>query len=102
LNRLNLQADVREPAELQEGKIPNAINLPLSSLKETLSLPESVFHQKFDFEKPDKNRVRTSNESELTFFFVGSDLLLQSWTFADVELGTTRAASMIGLQGSPP
>jgi hypothetical protein len=49
---------VREPGELkQEGKIPRAINLPLSGLQETLSLPEGAFQEKFEFAKPEKDKV---------------------------------------------
>ena len=67
-------ADVREPGELQqEGKIPNAINIPLSSLQESLGLPEDVFHDKFNFNKPEKNRVWVLN-SEIDG--QGSNILL--------------------------
>jgi hypothetical protein len=49
---------VREPGELQqEGKIPRAINLPLSGLQETLSLPEGAFQEKFEVAKPEKDKV---------------------------------------------
>ena len=58
LKRSGLTADVREPGELQqEGQIPNAINLPLSTLQESLGLSETAFREKFDFDKPEKNKV---------------------------------------------
>lgn len=59
-----LMIDVREPGELQqEGKIPNAINLPLSNLQETLGLDDASFKNKFDFDKPSKDKVpRLSGE----------------------------------------
>jgi rhodanese-related sulfurtransferase len=69
-----LTTDVREPAELQQdGKIPNAINLPLSSLQESLALPDEVFHEKFDFDKPDKNKVPPKLS---VVFMEGSNFLL--------------------------
>ena len=50
--------DVREPSELQEsGKIPSAINLPLSSLQEALGLSDTAFEEKFGFAKPEKEKV---------------------------------------------
>lgn len=53
-----LTEDVREPAELQqEGKIPNAINLPLSSLQESLNLSDEAFLDKFPFCKPEKDKA---------------------------------------------
>jgi len=55
---IEANADVREPEELQqEGKIPNAINLPLSNLQESLNLSDSSFREKFSFGKPEKNKV---------------------------------------------
>jgi thiosulfate:glutathione sulfurtransferase len=70
---IEANADVREPGELQqEGKIPNAINLPLSSLQESLNLPDPAFREKFSFDKPEKNKVRRcgddANEQEVIFY----------------------------------
>jgi rhodanese-related sulfurtransferase len=71
----NVCLDVREPAELTAaGKIPNALNLPLSSLQETLSLSPVAFREKFEAEKPGKDKevifyckagVRSTNASNL-------------------------------------
>src|SRR5271155_901959 len=67
--------DVREPQELKDnGKIPNALNLPLSSLQETLKLSEQAFHDKFEFNKPEKNKVSSPTDRGV---IVGSDFLLQ-------------------------
>jgi len=67
--------DVREPQELKDnGKIPNALNLPLSSLQETLKLSEQAFHDKFEFSKPEKNKVSSPTDRGV---IVGSDILLQ-------------------------
>jgi len=50
--------DVREPAELTaDGKIPHAINLPLSSLPDTLALSDDAFREKFKADKPPKQQV---------------------------------------------
>jgi len=67
--------DVREPQELKDnGKIPNALNLPLSGLQETLKLSEQAFHDKFEFNKPEKTKevifyckagVRSTNASQI-------------------------------------
>jgi hypothetical protein len=52
---------------LQEsGKIPTAINLPLSSLQETLGLSEDAFEEKFGFPKPEKDKVTPHKRIGLT------------------------------------
>ncbi|AGO10949.1 AaceriAFR556Wp [[Ashbya] aceris (nom. inval.)] len=53
--------DVREPAELRECKLPNAINLPLKTYPAALSLSEEEFKEVFGIDKP-------SPEKELIFF----------------------------------
>ncbi|KAJ8101322.1 Rhodanese-like domain-containing protein [Lipomyces tetrasporus] len=56
--------DVREPAEVELGFIPTAINIPYKSAPHALSLPEHVFEEQFGFEKPSK-------EKELIFYCLG-------------------------------
>jgi len=48
--------DVREPHELQSGKIPNAVNIPYKSSPEALSLSAADFEDKFGFPKPDLSK----------------------------------------------
>lgn len=45
--------DVREPHEFSAGAIPNAINLPLASEPEALTLPKEEFKERYGVEKPD-------------------------------------------------
>ena len=52
---------MREPAEVVQGAIPSAVNLPLSVLPNALQMPPAEFKEKFGFEKPRKNQ-------EVTFY----------------------------------
>jgi len=52
---------VREPNEFKTGAIPTAINLPIVSAPEALSLPVDEFEDRFGFAKP-------SVEKELVFY----------------------------------
>ncbi|KAK9367636.1 Rhodanese-like domain-containing protein [Lipomyces kononenkoae] len=56
--------DVREPAELEQGFIPTAINIPYKSAPHALSLSEEAFEEQFGFQKPGK-------EKELIFYCLG-------------------------------
>ncbi|KAK9236850.1 Rhodanese-like domain-containing protein [Lipomyces kononenkoae] len=56
--------DVREPAELEQGFIPTAINIPYKSAPHALSLSEEDFEEQFGFQKPSK-------EKELIFYCLG-------------------------------
>ncbi|KAM9333827.1 thiosulfate:glutathione sulfurtransferase [Pholidichthys leucotaenia] len=47
--------DVRNPDEYQEGHIPQAVNLPLGDLEESLKLPSEHFQQKFQTKVPEKD-----------------------------------------------
>ncbi|KAL9051854.1 MAG: hypothetical protein Q9162_005744 [Coniocarpon cinnabarinum] len=49
-------ADVREPAEVEAGRIPTAINIPISSQPDALMLPPEEFEDRFGFEKPDADK----------------------------------------------
>uniref|UniRef100_A0A3P9KW72 Si:ch211-161h7.8 n=1 Tax=Oryzias latipes TaxID=8090 RepID=A0A3P9KW72_ORYLA len=54
--------DVRDPDEHQEGRIPQAVNLPLGVLEESLKLPSDHFEQRFKVKAPEKedaNIVKT-------------------------------------------
>lgn len=44
--------DVREPGEVVQGMIPSAVNLPLTVLAESLTLPPDDFKAKFGYSKP--------------------------------------------------
>jgi rhodanese-related sulfurtransferase len=48
--------DVREPSEYSAGFIPGAINLPIASSPDALSLPPDEFEDRFGFEKPAKDQ----------------------------------------------
>ncbi|KAL9083345.1 MAG: hypothetical protein Q9159_005853 [Coniocarpon cinnabarinum] len=48
--------DVREPAEVEAGRIPTAINIPISSQPDALMLPPEEFEDRFGFEKPSANK----------------------------------------------
>ncbi|KAK9359776.1 Rhodanese-like domain-containing protein [Lipomyces starkeyi] len=56
--------DVREPAEVDQGFIPTAINIPYKSAPHALSLSEEDFEEQFGFPKPSK-------ELELIFYCLG-------------------------------
>uniref|UniRef100_A0A3P9Q0L8 Thiosulfate sulfurtransferase/rhodanese-like domain-containing protein 1 n=1 Tax=Poecilia reticulata TaxID=8081 RepID=A0A3P9Q0L8_POERE len=47
--------DVRNPDEYQDGHIPQAINLPLNIVEESLKLPPESFKQKFEVKAPGKD-----------------------------------------------
>ncbi|XP_028289293.1 thiosulfate:glutathione sulfurtransferase [Parambassis ranga] len=47
--------DVRNPDEYQAGRIPQAVNIPLGTLEESLKLTPERFQQKFDMKAPKKN-----------------------------------------------
>lgn len=53
--------DVREPSEVQDGRIPTAINIPIKSQPDALFLPAHEFEDRFGFSKPDA-------EQELVFY----------------------------------
>ncbi|KAK6194763.1 hypothetical protein SNE40_000329 [Patella caerulea] len=65
LNSQDIQViDVREPEELEtDGKIPNAINIPLGQLKKTLLMDDGLFMQKYRVVKPQPH--------DLNLVFVG-------------------------------
>lgn len=60
-NPQKILVDVREPSELQQYKLPTAINIPLKSAPGALGLSPDEFQDVFDFEKP-------KTEKELIFF----------------------------------
>lgn len=54
--------DVREPGEIQStGKIPGAINIPITSAAQSFHVPEADFEHVFGFERP-------SRDSTLLFY----------------------------------
>ncbi|XP_038134145.1 thiosulfate:glutathione sulfurtransferase-like [Cyprinodon tularosa] len=56
LSSRNIQLfDVRNPDEYQEGHIPQAVNLPLDVVEESLKLPAEQFQQKFVVKAPGKD-----------------------------------------------
>ncbi|KAL4726837.1 hypothetical protein ACLX1H_005727 [Fusarium chlamydosporum] len=49
--------DVREPAELYEtGKIPGAINIPITTAVQSFHIPEEDFEEMYGFERPAKDK----------------------------------------------
>lgn len=48
--------DVREPAELEEGYIPGAVNIPFKSAPGALDLSPEEFEEEFKFKKPSKDK----------------------------------------------
>lgn len=48
--------DVREPYEVELGKIPGSINIPLKSAPDALAMPADAFEAKFGFKKPDPEK----------------------------------------------
>ncbi|XP_007554627.1 thiosulfate sulfurtransferase/rhodanese-like domain-containing protein 1 [Poecilia latipinna] len=56
LSNRNVQLfDVRNPDEYQDGHIPQAVNLPLGIVEESLKLPPESFKQKFEVKAPGKD-----------------------------------------------
>jgi rhodanese-related sulfurtransferase len=50
-------ADTREPGELAlTGKIPGALNIPVSSSPDAFFLSADAFEDKFGFARPDKDK----------------------------------------------
>lgn len=47
--------DVRNPEEYQAGRIPEAVNIPLGTLEESLQLSPKLFQQKFEVKAPQKD-----------------------------------------------
>uniref|UniRef100_A0A3Q0T131 Si:ch211-161h7.8 n=1 Tax=Amphilophus citrinellus TaxID=61819 RepID=A0A3Q0T131_AMPCI len=47
--------DVRSPEEYQDGRIPQAVNLPLDNLEESLKLSPEYFEQRFEVKAPGKD-----------------------------------------------
>ncbi|XP_039983127.1 thiosulfate:glutathione sulfurtransferase [Xiphias gladius] len=47
--------DVRNPDEHQAGRIPDAVNIPLGNLEESLNLSPEGFQQKFEVKAPGKD-----------------------------------------------
>jgi rhodanese-related sulfurtransferase len=48
---------VREPSELQStGRIPGALNIPVTSAPDAFFIPEEEFEERFGFERPERER----------------------------------------------
>ena len=55
--KLNCAIDVREPVELFEtGKIPGAINIPITTAVQSFHIPEEDFEDMYGFERPAKDK----------------------------------------------
>lgn len=55
-NLLNNGIDVREPLELQTtGKIPGAINIPITSAVQSFHINEADFEDMYGFERPSRD-----------------------------------------------
>lgn len=49
-------ADVREPGELkQTGRIPHAINIPITSAPDSFHISDEEFEDRFGYPRPDKD-----------------------------------------------
>ncbi|XP_073464987.1 thiosulfate:glutathione sulfurtransferase isoform X2 [Aquarana catesbeiana] len=44
--------DVRNPEELQNGRIPNSVNIPVTEVEAALQMDAASFKQKYKVEKP--------------------------------------------------
>ncbi|XP_022600049.1 thiosulfate sulfurtransferase/rhodanese-like domain-containing protein 1 [Seriola dumerili] len=56
LSNHNIQLfDVRNPDEYQAGRIPDAVNIPLGNLEESLKLSPESFEQKYEVKAPGKD-----------------------------------------------
>lgn len=54
----NILIDVREPAELLEtGKIPGAINIPITSAVQSLHISDADFEDMYGFARPSKDKT---------------------------------------------
>jgi 3-mercaptopyruvate sulfurtransferase SseA len=54
---LTSATDVREPVELLEtGKIPGAINIPITSAAQSFHISEEDFEDMYGFQRPAKNK----------------------------------------------
>ncbi|KAJ3478135.1 hypothetical protein NLG97_g8655 [Lecanicillium saksenae] len=50
--------DVREPVELREtGKIPGAINIPITTAVQSLHVPEEEFEDMYGYTRPGKDKT---------------------------------------------
>ncbi|XP_074478092.1 thiosulfate:glutathione sulfurtransferase isoform X1 [Sebastes fasciatus] len=47
--------DVRNPDEYQAGRIPDAVNIPLDNLEESLKLSPELFQQRFEVKAPGRD-----------------------------------------------
>ncbi|XP_029002740.1 thiosulfate:glutathione sulfurtransferase-like [Betta splendens] len=54
-NRTVQLYDVRNPDEYQDGRIADAVNVPLDTLQESLQLAPELFQEKFKVKAPGKN-----------------------------------------------
>lgn len=49
--------DAREPGELQQtGRIPTAINIPITTQPDSFFISEEEFEDRFGFERPSKDK----------------------------------------------
>ncbi|KAM5124900.1 thiosulfate:glutathione sulfurtransferase-like [Mantella aurantiaca] len=44
--------DVRNPEEVQNGRIPNSVNIPVTEVEAALQMDPDAFKQKYNVEKP--------------------------------------------------
>jgi rhodanese-related sulfurtransferase len=51
-----LVLDVREPGEVQKtGRIPGAINIPVTTAPDSYHIPDEEFNDRFGFDRPSKD-----------------------------------------------
>jgi rhodanese-related sulfurtransferase len=57
LHKTNSSKDTREPSELQDtGRIPTALNIPITSQPDSFFISEEEFEDRFGFERPPKDK----------------------------------------------
>ena len=56
LTHISSLSDAREPAELKDtGRIPGAINIPVTTAPDSFFLPDEEFEDRFGFARPDRD-----------------------------------------------
>ena len=57
LHQTDSSKDTREPSELQDtGRIPTALNIPITSQPDSFFISEEQFEDRFGFERPPKDK----------------------------------------------
>ncbi|TWW70961.1 thiosulfate:glutathione sulfurtransferase [Takifugu flavidus] len=76
--------DVREPEEYQEGRIPDAVNVPLAVVDESMKLSPEQFQQRYNVKAPGKD------DNNIVFYCRSGNRSYKALSMAQ-QLGFTRA-----------